>query len=89
MTPDTAQPEDLTFSAALTELEEIVRALETGQLGLEESLALYERGVVLLRTCQAKLADAQQKVTMLIGELEADEGAQCEEPQAEREEDPT
>jgi len=88
MAPENATPGDLTFGAALAELEEIVRALETGQLGLEESLARYERGVVLLRACQAKLADAQQKVTMLIGELEEDAESASEEP-AERAEGAT
>ena len=58
------------FGEALAELEGIVASLEGGQLDLEDSLARYERGVALLRACQAKLADAQQKVTMLMGELE-------------------
>jgi len=65
--------EELTFGAALAELEQIVKALEGGQLELEESLARYERGVALLRACKARLADAEQRVTMLVGELEADE----------------
>jgi len=68
-----SRPEDLTFGDALEELEAIVTALEGGDLDLEESMSRYERGVALLRSLQAKLADAQQKVTMLIGELEADE----------------
>jgi exodeoxyribonuclease VII small subunit len=63
-------PVELKFGEALGELEQIVASLEGGQLDLEESLARYERGVALLRACQAKLADAQQKVTMLMGELE-------------------
>lgn len=88
MTSEGIVPEELSFGAALTELEEIVRALEAGQLGLEESLARYERGVALLRACQAKLTDAQQRVTMLIGELAQDEGATGKES-AEGEEDPT
>ena len=66
-------PVDLAFGDALEELETIVTALEGGDLDLEDSLTRYERGVALLRTLQAKLADAQQKVTMLIGELEAEE----------------
>ena len=41
---------------------------------LEESLERYERGVALLASCQKKLTEARQKVTALIGELEADEG---------------
>ena len=75
MSDEVALPEELAFGAALAELEEIVRALESGQLELEDGLALYERGVGLLRACQEKLAQAKQKVTMLIGELESDECA--------------
>lgn len=67
-------PADMTFGAALAELEQIVRALETGQLELEESLERYERGVALLASCQKKLTEARQKVTALIGELETDDG---------------
>ena len=73
MTDEVVTPADLTFGAALTELELIVRALETGQLELEESLERYERGVALLAACQKKLTEARQKVTALIGELEGDE----------------
>ena len=62
---------DLLFSEALSELESIVSALEGGQLDLEESLARYERGVALLRACQAKLVDAEQRVTTLMGEMPA------------------
>lgn len=65
--------EESSFGAALAELEQIVKALEGGQLELEESLERYERGVALLRACKAKLADAEQRVTMLVGELEEDE----------------
>ncbi|MHB1340522.1 MAG: exodeoxyribonuclease VII small subunit [Coriobacteriia bacterium] len=67
---------DISFGAALAELEQIVKALESGTLELEESLERYERGVALLRACQAKLADAQQRVTMLVGEIEAEDEAE-------------
>ena len=67
---ETKAPEEMKFGEAIAELEGIVASLEGGQLDLEDSLARYERGVALLRACQAKLADAQQKVTMLMGELE-------------------
>ena len=73
--------QEASFGEALSELESIVAALEGGQLELEESLTKYERGVALLRLLQAKLADAQQKVTMLIGDLESeapDEGLGAE-----------
>jgi exodeoxyribonuclease VII small subunit len=66
-------PEEMRFSDALAELESIVTALEGGQLELEESLARYERGVALLRACQSRLAEAEQRVTMLMGEVEGDE----------------
>jgi exodeoxyribonuclease VII small subunit len=65
--------EELRFSEALAELEAIVAALEGGQLDLEDSLARYERGVALLRACQSKLGEAEQRVTMLMGELEVGE----------------
>ncbi|MBC7266211.1 MAG: exodeoxyribonuclease VII small subunit [Coriobacteriia bacterium] len=64
------EPADLSFGDALAELERIVADLESGTLELEESLARYERGVALLRACRTKLETAEQKVTMLIGELE-------------------
>lgn len=75
MASEAISPEELSFGAALAELEQIVRALEGGQLELEEGLARYERGVALLRACQEKLTQAKQRVTMLIGELEGDETA--------------
>lgn len=65
-------PEDLSFGDALSELDAIVAALESGQLELEDSLTRYERGVALLRALQTRLTEAQQKVTMLVGELEPD-----------------
>lgn len=65
-------PDELSFGDALSELDTIVAALESGQLELEDSLTRYERGVVLLRALQTRLTEAQQKVTMLIGELEPD-----------------
>lgn len=67
---DAKTASELRFGEAIAELETIVGALESGQLDLEESLERYERGVALLKACRAKLADAQQKVTMLMGELE-------------------
>ena len=63
-------PADVTFSEGLAELEQIIRALEGGQLELEESLVQYERGVGLLRALQGKISEAEQKVTVLLGEIE-------------------
>jgi len=82
MASEPAGTEELSFGAALAELEQIVRALESGQLELEDGLARYERGVALLRACQEKLVQAKQRVTMLIGELEGDECEPVDEGQA-------
>ena len=62
---------DLTFREALAELESIVAVLESNTLELEESLASYERGVVLLGSLQKRLASAEQQVEVLMGELAA------------------
>jgi exodeoxyribonuclease VII small subunit len=75
MSETAPSPDKMRFSDALAELEAIVSALEGGQLDLEDSLARYERGVALLRACQARLTEAEQKVTMLMGEIESDEAA--------------
>jgi exodeoxyribonuclease VII small subunit len=56
---------DLSFEAALSELEKIVHSLESGKAGLEESIALYERGTQLRQHCEAKLKDAQLRVEKL------------------------
>jgi exodeoxyribonuclease VII small subunit len=53
---------DLTFEQAFAELEESVRALERGDLPLEESLALYERGQELSAYCAKLLDEAELKV---------------------------
>ena len=63
--------DDLTFREALAELESIVAVLESNTLELEESLASYERGVVLLGSLQKRLASAEQQVEVLMGELVA------------------
>jgi exodeoxyribonuclease VII small subunit len=74
MSDSTFAPEELSFGDALAELDDVVAELEGGQLELEESIERYGRGVALLQALQAKLTDAQQKVTMLIGELESEAG---------------
>jgi exodeoxyribonuclease VII small subunit len=56
----------LDFEAAMRELEELVERLEQGELPLEESLAAFERGVMLTRCCQTALKDAEQKVEILL-----------------------
>jgi exodeoxyribonuclease VII small subunit len=58
-------PPELPFEAAMSELEKIVSGLENGSLGLEESIAAYERGVALRLHCESKLKDAQLRVEKL------------------------
>jgi exodeoxyribonuclease VII small subunit len=59
--------EERSFEESLAELEKIVHALEDGQTGLEESLSLYERGVQLIKHCNAKLVQAEQRILVLSG----------------------
>jgi exodeoxyribonuclease VII small subunit len=56
----------LDFEGAMRDLEELVDRLEQGDLPLEESLAAFERGVMLTRSCQSALKDAEQKVEILL-----------------------
>ena len=62
----------MTYREATAELEQVVRALESNQLELEESLELYKRGVELLASLRARLADAEQHVSALMGQIEVD-----------------
>ncbi|MHB8844842.1 MAG: exodeoxyribonuclease VII small subunit [Nitrospirota bacterium] len=54
------------FEAALARLEEIVNSLESGELGLEQSLKLFEEGVKLARVCNSRLEEAERKVEVLL-----------------------
>ena len=72
------------FEKSLTELEGLVEKMETGDLSLEESLKHFERGVSLTKACQQALAQAEQKVKILMGkdgqpaleDFEADDSGQ-------------
>ena len=61
--PKNAAPD---FELAMRDLEQLVERLEQGDLPLEESLAAFEKGVMLTRACQAALKDAEQKVEILL-----------------------
>lgn len=56
-----------TFEQSLTELQRIVADLESGALGLEQSLAQFERGIGLLRQCRTVLEQAEQRIEVLTG----------------------
>ena len=55
-----------TFEASLDELEKVVKELEAGDLSLERSIQLFERGVGLSDSCRKQLEDAETRVEMLI-----------------------
>ncbi len=64
------------FEEALKELEKIVERLDSGELGLDQMLEEFERGIGLVRSCKQFLDQAQQKVEMLLnsdGKLELEE----------------
>lgn len=56
------------FEAAVAELENIVRDMESGQLALEDALTHYQRGVNLLRHCQNTLGAAEEQLRILEGD---------------------
>jgi exodeoxyribonuclease VII small subunit len=62
------------FEAAMRELETLVERLETGDLGLEESLTVFERGIGLARACQQALDRAEQKVQVLTAGAASEQG---------------
>ena len=56
----------LSFEEALTQLEDIVQNLENGNLNLDESIEVFQKGIELCNFCSKKLDDAEKKITMLI-----------------------
>ena len=56
------------FNEGLTELEALVQKLESGELDLDESLAIFEQGIKLSRQCKTALDTAKQKITTLSSE---------------------
>ena len=53
------------FEQAIEELQTIVTAMEAGNVSLDESLGLYERGVELVRLCNKRLDEAQQRISVV------------------------
>lgn len=69
MRPVAGQAADVTtlsFEEALAELEQIVRGLEGGQMKLEDAISSYERGTLLRRHCESKLAQAEARVAAIV-----------------------
>ena len=60
---------EMTFEQAMSELERIVTELERGDVPLEDSISLYEKGAELKKRCETKLKEAEQKVAAItLGE---------------------
>lgn len=57
--------DEMSFEDALRELEQVVGKLERGEVPLDDSIALYERGALLKGRCEAKLKEAEEKVAKL------------------------
>jgi len=60
--PDTSSIDELSFEKAMAELETIVDKLERGEVSLEESIAIYERGEALKKRCDGLLQSAEIKI---------------------------
>lgn len=57
---------DLSFEAALAQLEEIVRSLEGGTMGLDEMVGAFEKGQGLIRFCNGKLDEVEKRIELLV-----------------------
>jgi exodeoxyribonuclease VII small subunit len=68
-TAEPKAPGELSFEQALEELDALVRRMESGELGLDDSIAAYRRGAELARHCQVRLAAAEQEIRKLDGEV--------------------
>ena len=62
--------EEMNFETAMAELEKVLGQLENGNVALDESIALYERGAKLKARCETKLKEAEEKVAQIT--LDAD-----------------
>lgn len=66
MAEEQSQISDLSFEQALRELEGVVRRLESGDVPLDESIDLYERGEQLRKACQKRLDAAQARIEKIV-----------------------
>lgn len=73
---------DLTFEEAMKELEALVKRMESGEPTLDESIALFQRGVELSRLCAAKLDEIEKRIVQLV---ETKDGGLAEVPFPDRE----
>lgn len=81
------KPDEMTYEQAIEQLEALIERIESGEIGLEESLKQYESGMALIQRCRAILSTAERKIAELTvdekGELSvADEGEAAAEDSA-------
>ena len=64
--------QSMSFEEALARLENIVRMLESGDAALDQSLAIFEEGISLVKTCNEKLESAEQRIKILTKGADGD-----------------
>ena len=74
--PDATPVDQLSFEIALKELEDIVSRLEQGEVDLEDSIALYERGQALKAHCEKKLKAAEGRLEKIVHGAKGSEGVE-------------
>lgn len=77
-TDDTELPADLTYSAAIEELEGLLDQLEGDEIDIDRLAAQVRHAAALIRFCRQRLGDAQVEVEQIVADLEADEAADPE-----------
>ena len=72
------------FETSLTELEQIVTKLESGDLPLEQSLELFEKGIKLSRECRERLTKAERRIEILMKDADGEVGVEEFDPESAR-----
>ncbi|MEM7578045.1 MAG: exodeoxyribonuclease VII small subunit [Planctomycetota bacterium] len=67
------KPDELSFEESLEQLEGLIERVESGEIGLEEAIAQYERGTALVKRCRSVLDVAEKRIAELtVGQLRGD-----------------
>ncbi|MEM0983232.1 MAG: exodeoxyribonuclease VII small subunit [Planctomycetota bacterium] len=75
-TPKDHEVESMSYEDAVGELEAIIDRIESGEVGLEDSITAYERGMALVKRCRGVLDQAEQRIETLEASRLADGGAE-------------
>lgn len=76
---DSDNQKQATFEAQMEELESLIERIESGEIGLEDSIKAYERGVDLIKNCRGVLGQAEQRVEELSRKLQDDSAGEDDE----------